>query len=379
MKVLSATASQPSVVAIAVDCMGGDHGPAVTLPACKAFLAAHPHAQLVLVGSADALSGCVDWPRVRVVTATEVVEMDDSIEVALRRKKDSSMRVAVNQVKADTSGASPAQACVSAGNTGALMAVSRYVLKTLEGIDRPAIAAVMPSERPGGTTVLDLGANIDCTAEHLLQFAVMGTALVAAVEGLENPSVGLLNIGEEAIKGSEVIKQAGELLRQASAEGHINFYGNVEGNDIFKATTDIVVCDGFVGNVALKTAEGLASMLSKFIKQEFTRNVFTKMAAVVAMPVLNHFKARVDHRRYNGAALLGLRGLVFKSHGSADAFAFEQALNRAYEAASHGLLERVHDRILETLQAMPTSSADKQDEVAEAPKVVSMLGMARTA
>jgi phosphate acyltransferase len=380
MKVLSATASRPSAVAIAVDCMGGDHGPSVTLPACKAFLAAHPEAHLILVGSADALSGCVDWPRVKVVTASEVVEMDDPIEVALRRKKDSSMRVAVNQVKADASGASAAQACVSAGNTGALMAVSRYVLKTLEGIDRPAIAAVMPSERPGGTTVLDLGANIDCTAEHLLQFAVMGTALVAAVEGLENPSVGLLNIGEEAIKGSEVIKQAGELLRQASSDGHINFYGNVEGNDIFKATTDIVVCDGFVGNVALKTAEGLASMLSKFIKQEFTRNVFTKLAAVVAMPVLNHFKARVDHRRYNGAALLGLRGLVFKSHGSADAFAFEQALNRAYDAARNGLLERVHDRILETLQAMPTSSPDKLDEIAaELSKVVSMLPIARTA
>ncbi len=379
MKVLSATASKPTAVTVAVDCMGGDHGPSVTLPACKAFLAAHPQAQLILVGSADALAVCVDWQRVRVVTASEVVEMDDSIEVALRRKKDSSMRIAINQVKADARGVSAAQACVSAGNTGALMAVSRYVLKTLEGIDRPAIAAVMPSERPGGTTVLDLGANIDCTAEHLLQFAVMGTALVAAVEGLENPSVGLLNIGEEAIKGSEVIKQAGELLRQASSDGHINFYGNVEGNDIFKATTDIVVCDGFVGNVALKTAEGLASMLSKFIKQEFTRNVFTKMAAVVAMPVLNHFKARVDHRRYNGAALLGLRGLVFKSHGSADAFAFEQALNRAFDAARNGLLERVHDRILETLQAMPTSPNEKQDDSAESSKVVSLLGIARTA
>ena len=384
MKALSAAASTPRPtsrsVIISVDCMGGDHGPAVTLPACKAFLAAHPEAKLILVGNAIALSTCVDWPRVKVVTASEVVEMDDSIEVALRRKKDSSMRVAVNQVKADANGSSAAQACVSAGNTGALIAVSRYVLKTLEGIDRPAIAAVMPSERSGGTTVLDLGANIDCTAEHLLQFAVMGTALVAAVEGLENPSVGLLNIGEEAIKGSEVIKHAGELLRQASAEGHINFYGNVEGNDIFKATTDIVVCDGFVGNVALKTAEGLASMLSKFIKQEFTRNVFTKMAALVAMPVLNHFKARVDHRRYNGAALLGLRGLVFKSHGSADAFAFEQALNRAYDAASNGLLERVHDRILETLQAMPALIPEKLDEIAaEQAKVVPMLPVARTA
>jgi phosphate acyltransferase len=342
-----------TVVRLAVDCMGGDHGPAVTLPACKAFLAAHPQAELILVGKAEALAPAADWPRCTLVVATEMVEMHDSVEVALRRKKDSSMRVAVSQVKPGADGAAAAQACVSAGNTGALMAVSRYVLKTLEGIDRPAIATVMPNERDGFTTVLDLGANVDCSAEHLLQFAVMGSALVAAVEGKEAPTVGLLNIGEEAIKGSETIKQAGELLRAAAANGLIHFHGNVEGNDIFKGTTDLVVCDGFVGNVALKTAEGLASMLSSFIRQEFTRNVYAKLAAVVALPVLKHFKARVDHRRYNGAALLGLRGLVFKSHGSADAFAFEQALNRAYDAARNGLLDRVHDRILETLAAMP--------------------------
>ncbi|HUG21232.1 phosphate acyltransferase PlsX [Piscinibacter sp.] len=342
-----------SKVCLAVDCMGGDHGPSVTLPACQAFLAAHPEAELMLVGRAAALAPAASWPRCTIVPATEVVEMDDSIEVALRRKKDSSMRVAIGQVKPDANGAAAAQACVSAGNTGALMAVSRYLLKTLEGIDRPAIATVMPNERDGFTTVLDLGANVDCTAEHLLEFAVMGSALVAAVEGKEDPTVGLLNIGEEAIKGSETIKRAAELLRAAAESGHLNFHGNVEGNDIFKGTTDIVVCDGFVGNVALKTAEGLASMLSNFIRQEFTRNVYAKLAALVALPVLKHFKARVDHRRYNGAALLGLRGLVFKSHGSADAYAFEQALNRAYDAARHGLLERVHDRILETLSAMP--------------------------
>ena len=341
------------MVRLSVDCMGGDHGPSVTLPACRAFLAAHPQAELLLVGRPADLAEATAWPRCTVVVATEVVEMHDPIEVSLRRKKDSSMRVAVRQVKPDAEGAAAAQACVSAGNTGALMAVSRYVLKTLEGIDRPAIATVMPNERDGFTTVLDLGANVDCTAEHLLQFAVMGSALVAAVEGKENPSVGLLNIGEEAIKGSETIKQAAELLRAAAAGGMINFHGNVEGNDIFKGTTDIVVCDGFVGNVALKTAEGLASMLSNFIRQEFTRNVYAKIAAVVALPVLRHFKARVDHRRYNGAALLGLRGLVFKSHGSADAFAFEHALNRAYDAARNRLLDRVHDRILETLAAMP--------------------------
>ena len=336
--------------------MGGDHGTVVTLPACRAFIAAHPEAELILVGRPDALAEARAWPRCTIVGATEVVEMTDSIEVALRRKKDSSLRVAVTQVKPGADGKSPAQACVSAGNTGALMALSRYVLKTLDGIDRPAIATVMPNERDAYTTVLDLGANVDCTAEHLLQFAVMGSALVAAVEGKEEPSVGLLNIGEEAIKGSETIKQAGELMRAAAAAGLLNFHGNVEGNDIFKGTTDIVVCDGFVGNVFLKTAEGLASMLTSFIKQEFRRSVFTQLAALAALPVLNRFKARVDHRRYNGAALLGLRGLVFKSHGSADAFAFEQALNRAYDAARNGLLDRVHTRIVATLAAMPAAA-----------------------
>ncbi len=343
-------------VRLAVDCMGGDHGPSVTLPACQAFLAQHPQAELILVGRPEALAPAAQWARCQLVSAPEVVEMDDAIEVALRRKKRSSMRLAVDLVKPDGAGTSAADACVSAGNTGALMAVSRYVLKTLEGIDRPAIATVMPNQRDGYTTVLDLGANVDCTAEHLLQFAVMGSALVSAVEGKEQPTVGLLNIGEEAIKGSDTIKQAGELLRAAAASGHLNFHGNVEGNDIFKGTADIVVCDGFVGNVALKTAEGLVAMLSDFIKQEFRRNLFTKLAALAAMPVLNRFKARVDHRRYNGAALLGLRGLVFKSHGSADAFAFEQALNRAYDAARNGLLDAVHDRIRDTLQAMPASS-----------------------
>ena len=336
--------------------MGGDHGPVVTLPACRAFLASHPEAELILVGRPDALAQARGWERCSIVGANEVVEMTDSIEVALRRKKDSSLRVAVTQVKPGADGTSPAQACVSAGNTGALMAVSRYVLKTLEGIDRPAIATVMPNEHDGYTTVLDLGANVDCSAEHLLQFAVMGSALVATVEGKEDPSVGLLNIGEEAIKGSETIKQAAELMRAAAAAGLLNFHGNVEANDIFKGTTDIVVCDGFVGNVLLKTAEGLASMLTSFIKEEFKRNLLTKLAALAALPVLNRFKARVDHRRYNGAALLGLRGLVFKSHGSADAFAFEHALDRAYDAARNGLLERVHTRIVATLAAMPAAA-----------------------
>lgn len=344
-------------VRIAVDCMGGDHGPSVTLAACKSFLNTHRTAELVLVGTADALAAAEGWERCSMVVASEVVAMDDSIEVALRRKRDSSMRVAIAQLKPAGDLAEPAHACVSAGNTGALMAVARYVLKTMDGIDRPAIAAVLPNRRDGFTTVLDLGANVDCSAEHLLQFAVMGSALVAAIDGKSEPSVGLLNIGEEAIKGSEGIKRAGELLRVAAAAGQIRFHGNVEGNDIFLGTTDIVVCDGFVGNVMLKTSEGLASMLSDFIRQEFTRNVFTKLAAAVALPVLKHFKARVDPRRYNGAALLGLRGLVFKSHGSADAVAFENALARAHDAARNRLLERVHDRISSTLSAVPEGTA----------------------
>jgi glycerol-3-phosphate acyltransferase PlsX len=340
--------------------MGGDHGPAITLPACRAFLDKHPQAELVLVGSSDALRDVASWPRCTVVTATEVVTMDDSVEVALRKKRDSSMRVAIQQVK------DGAHACVSAGNTGALMAVARYLLKTLEGIDRPAIAAVMPNRRDGYTTVLDLGANVDCSPEHLLQFAVMGASLVAAVDGKADPVVGLLNIGEEAIKGSDVIKRAGELLRAAGDAGQLNFHGNVEGNDIFKGTVDVVVCDGFVGNVLLKTSEGLASMMSDFIKQEFTRGPLTKLAAVVALPVLNRFKRRVDPRRYNGAALLGLRGLVFKSHGSADAYAFENALARAYDAARNRLLDRVHDRLGPTLKATlnATSSASSAADAA---------------
>ena len=333
--------------------MGGDHGPSVTLPACRSFLDQHPQAELILVGKAEALAPAASWARCRLVEASEVVEMDDPVEIALRKKRDSSMRVAIQQVKRNAEGVSEADACVSAGNTGALMAVARYLLKTLEGIDRPAIASVMPNQLGHYTTMLDLGANVDCSAEHLLQFAVMGSALVSAVDGKEQPTVGLLNIGEEVIKGSETIKRAGELLRAASLAGHLNFHGNVEGNDIFKGTTDLVVCDGFVGNVALKTAEGLAGMITSFLKQEFTRTPLTKMVAMLAMPTLKRFSRRLDHRRFNGAALLGLRGLVFKSHGSADALAFENALNRAYDAARNRLLDRVHDRILETLQALP--------------------------
>lgn len=341
------------MITLAVDCMGGDHGPRVTLAACRQFLDTHSDARLLLVGQPDSLQAFAH-ERATVVAASEVVGMDDPVEVALRRKKDSSMRVAIQQVK---DGA--AAAALSAGNTGALMAIARYLLKTLDGIDRPAIATQMPNDKGRATTVLDLGANVDCSAEHLLQFAVMGSALVSVLQEDSPASVGLLNIGEEVIKGNEVIKKAGELLRAAAQSGDLNFHGNVEGNDIFKGTVDIVVCDGFVGNVALKASEGVAAMIVGGLKQEFKRTIFTKIAAIVAYPVLKALMSRMDHRRYNGAALLGLRGLVFKSHGSADAQAYEHALNRAYDAARNQLLDKVRGRIVAAapLLAAATTSA----------------------
>ncbi|ENO78950.1 phosphate acyltransferase PlsX [Thauera sp. 63] len=328
-------------VTIAIDCMGGDHGPVVTVPAALSFLRSHPDANVILVGREEAILPHLGTAvsefgtRIRLHPASEVVTMDDPPAIAMRNKKDSSMRVAMDLVKSGE-----ACAAVSAGNTGALMAISRFVLKTLPGVDRPAIATVLPSMK-GHTYVLDLGANVDCTAEHLLQFGVMGSSLVAAIEHKERPSVGLLNIGEEAIKGNDVVKEAGELLRASG----LNFYGNVEGDDIYEGTVDVVVCDGFVGNVALKTSEGLAQMLGAFLKQEFSRSPLTKLMAVVALPVLKRFKKRVDHRLYNGAPLLGLRGVVLKSHGSADAVAFGNALSRAADAASNRLIERISERM----------------------------------
>lgn len=321
--------------------MGGDEGIPVTVPAAFAFAQRFADTHLLLVGLPEELERAIAvaakrYPsvtpeRYTILAASEVVTMDDSVEIALRRKKDSSMRVAAQAVKDGL-----ADACISAGNTGAWMAISRYVLKTLFGIDRPAIASALPNQKGGATTVLDLGANVDCSAEHLLQFAIMGTALAQAGDLNRAPSVGLLNIGEEVIKGNDVVKQAGELLRQSS----LNFYGNVEGNDIFKGTVDVVVCDGFVGNVALKAAEGLARMMSSMVREEFSRNWFTKLLGLIAMPVLSRFRHRVDNRQYNGAALLGLRGIVIKSHGAADAVAFGYALERAREAVRTGLLKR---------------------------------------
>lgn len=328
-------------VTIAIDAMGGDHGTRVTVPAAVEFLRKNPDDTIVLVGLPDAIEAelrrlkTTVGPRLRIHPATEVVGMDESPQMALRNKKDSSMRVAINLVKNGE-----AAACVSAGNTGALMATARYVLKMLPGIDRPAIASFLPTTK-GQICMLDLGANVDCNAEHLLQFALMGSTLVSAIEHKENPSVGLLNIGSEDIKGNEAVKQAAELLQASD----LNFYGNVEGDDIFKGVTDVVVCDGFVGNVSLKTTEGLAQMLAGFLREEFSRNIFTKLAALIAMPVLKAFKHRVDHRRYNGASLLGLKGIVLKSHGSADIFAFLCALERAAEEARGGMLSHMSSHI----------------------------------
>jgi glycerol-3-phosphate acyltransferase PlsX len=265
--------------------------------------------------------------------------MDDPVEVALRRKKDSSMRVAIELVKDGQ-----ARACVSAGNTGALMAISRYVLKTMADVDRPAICSILPNMKGGPTYMLDLGANVDCEPHHLHQFAIMGAVLFEAMEH-RRPSIGLLNVGTEEIKGNEVVKATAGLLRADHERGVLNFYGNVEGNDIFKGTTDVVVCDGFAGNVALKTSEGLARMLGDFLKEEYTRGILSRIAAVISYPVIRRFRRRVDHRRYNGAALLGLRGIVVKSHGSADRLAFSTALARAYNEASHGLLERIGEEV----------------------------------
>jgi glycerol-3-phosphate acyltransferase PlsX len=327
-------------ITLAVDAMGGDHGPKVTIPASIKALSKYDQLHIILVGDQSAIEAELQKnkysnSRLSIHHVSEVVEMDESPQSALKNKKDSSMRVAINLIKEEK-----AQACVSAGNTGALMATARYVLKMLPGIDRPAIASSLPSQK-GTTYMLDLGANTDCTAEHLLQFAVMGAMLVSSVTGNPKPSVGLLNIGSEDMKGNEIVKEAGELLRRS----HLNFYGNVEGNDIFKGTTDVVVCDGFVGNVALKTAEGIAQLMGRFLTQEFKRNWITKLMAFISLPVLNRFKKRLDPRRYNGASFLGLKGIVVKSHGGADSYSFFYAIQTAIEESKNNVLENIQKQL----------------------------------
>lgn len=328
-------------ITIAIDAMGGDHGPNVTVKAAVDLVRLTDATNVVLVGLQDVIAAelraykASTGTRLRIHHASEVVKMDDPPALALRTKKDSSMRVMAELVKRGE-----ADAGVSAGNTGALMAVSRFVLKTLPGIDRPAIATPLPSST-GRTYMLDLGANVDCTAEHLLQFGIMGSALVSAVEQREQPRVGLLNIGEEDIKGNDMVKQAAELLKASG----LNFIGNVEGDDIYNGTVDVVVCDGFVGNVALKASEGVARLIAEELRREFKRNLLTRLTGIIALPVIRAFKRRMDPRRYNGASLLGLNGVIIKSHGSADDYAFLQALLRAVDEVRGGLLRRIADQV----------------------------------
>lgn len=346
-------------IKISIDCMGGDHGPSVTIPAAISFVESEPDAELILVGLEESLlvelkkHKASEHPRLSVVNATEVVTMDDPLEIALRRKKDSSMRVAINMVKEGR-----ADACVSAGNTGALMAISRYVLKTLPGVNRPAICSILPNQKDGPTYMLDLGANVDCEPQHLHQFALMGSALVSAMEGNPRPTVGLLNVGEEDIKGNEVVKQTAVLLRADHEQGRLNFYGNVEGNDIFKGTTDIVVCDGFVGNVTLKASEGLGRFVKSVLTTEFKSSPLNMLGALIARGALKAISQRMNPSRYNGGSLLGLRGLVFKSHGGADAYGYQWAIKRAFDAAKYDVLTRISTKIADL---MPQSDASPED------------------
>ncbi len=321
--------------------MGGDFGADVIVPAALAYLTRDKETRLILVGRQEVLQEKVGshafGDRLVIKHASETVEMDDLPSKALRGKKDSSMRVAIDLVKSGE-----ADACVSAGNTGALMATSRFVLKMLPNIDRPAIITALPSIE-GQTYVLDLGANVDCTADHLFQFAVMGSEQVSAVAEISSPRIGLLNIGQEEIKGNEQVKRADELLASSS----LNYVGFVEGDDIYKGGTDVIVADGFVGNISLKSSEGVAKMISHFMKQEFKKNPLTMLAGLVALPVLRSLRRRIDPRRYNGASLLGLRGIVIKSHGSADKLAFMNAIS----IAKKEVLTHVPSRIAEQVKA----------------------------
>jgi glycerol-3-phosphate acyltransferase PlsX len=307
--------------------MSGDHGPSIIVPAALKILSEEKNLEIILVGDETILEPLIAGQSAGVIQrlsirhASQKVEMDDPPSRALRNKRDSSMRIAINLVKEGE-----ANACVSAGNTGALMATARYVLKTLPGIDRPAIITPLPNMLGKTTHVLDLGANIDSSPEHLFQFAVMGTILTQAVDNLPSPRIGLLNIGQEEIKGNERVKDAAKLIIPVSG---INYVGFVEGDDIFKGTVDVVVCDGFVGNVALKTTEGVAKMISHFVKESFTQNLLTRLAGLISLPILKNLRKKLDPRRYNGASLLGLRGIVVKSHGSADILSFTHAIREA--------------------------------------------------
>ena len=326
---------------IALDAMGGDHGPSVIVPAALQVLAETPQLNIILVGDEETLNNELisnkspSDSRIKIQHASQQIAMDEKPSVALRTKKDSSMRVAINLVKEKQ-----AQACVSAGNTGALMATARFVLKMLPGIDRPAIISTLPTIK-GKTHMLDLGANVDTSAENLYEFAVMGSVLTSAVDNIESPTVGLLNIGAEEVKGNERVKEAARLL----ADSNLNYIGFVEGDDIYKGTANVVVCDGFIGNVSLKTAEGVSKMINHYLREEFSRNIFTRLAALVAMPVLNRLRRRIDPRSYNGASLVGLQGIVIKSHGGADVIAFVSAIREAIIEVKKNVPERISKHV----------------------------------
>lgn len=326
---------------ISIDVMSGDHGPSVTVPAAMDIIKSCPEVELILVGDKEIIKSLLEdysdflRRRISIVHTTQIVEMDEKPSLALRGKKDSSMRVAINLVKEGK-----VNACVSAGNTGALMATARFVLKMLAGISRPAICSSLPTIK-GHTHMLDLGANIDISSQQLFEFAVMGSVLTQAVNNLEKPSVGLLNIGEEEVKGNEQVKQAAKLV----SESELNYYGFIEGDDIYKGTVNVVVCDGFVGNIALKSSEGVAKMVSFYLKQAYNKNIFTKMVAFLSIPILNAFKKKVDPGGYNGASLLGLKGIVIKSHGSANQSSFAQAIREAMLEVDKNVPELINKQI----------------------------------
>lgn len=329
-------------ITIAIDAMGGDHGLSVVVPACIRAVKKNPNLNLLLVGAQDKVAatlkqyGARESKQITIIHASETVTMDELPSHALRNKKDSSMRVALNLVKQGK-----AQACVSAGNTGALMATARFVLKTLPGIDRPAIISELPTIK-GKTWVIDLGANVDSCAEHLFQFAVMGSALIQALEQKAKPKIALLNIGVEEIKGNDQVKRTAHMLAECSI---MNYVGYVEGDHFYSGDVDLVVCDGFVGNVALKSSEGLAKLLFTVLKESFTKNIFTKIAGFIALPALKSLKKRLDPARYNGASMLGLNGIVIKSHGGATDIGFEFAIEQAILEVHNNVIDLVRDQI----------------------------------
>jgi glycerol-3-phosphate acyltransferase PlsX len=333
---------------IALDAMGGDNGASVVVPAAIISVQQHDDLELILVGDEELLESMLrshdggDNPRIHIQHASEVVTMDEPPALALRGKKDSSMRVAINLVKEGR-----AQACVSAGNTGALMATARFVLKTLPGIDRPAISSLLPTaSKQQVVRVLDLGANVDSTAEHLFQFAVMGSIAAESVDNIPSPRVALLNIGQEDIKGNEQVKQSAEIISQSEV---LNYIGFVEADDIYTGKVDVVVCDGFVGNVALKSSEGTAKLILNFIKHVFAESWYGRLAAIIAYPVLRKVKRQADPARYNGASMLGLRGIVVKSHGNAGPLAFANAINQARLQVKQDVPRQINDKVEQIL------------------------------